>query len=114
MNLEDFIERKAKDHAHLIEQAHHILINAHPGIIHSFKYGLPFYAKRKNLVFLDVQKGKPLMAVYYGIHLKEIHPLLYFGERVLVGHYYFTAMNDQTIAEILTILDAAIVFDSSH
>lgn len=111
MIIEDFIERKAGPHAEIIRQIHQCIMSAHPGIQNSWKYGLPFYSLKKNLFYFDVQKGKPLVAVYYGRDIKSALSLMDFTGRKQVGHFSLESMTDERFSQFFALIDAVIEFD---
>ena len=75
MTIDSFFQTKGHDYSELLHQVDQMILSTHPGIQLKKKYGLPMYILKKNVVYLDIQKGKPLVGVVYGIHLKEIHSL---------------------------------------
>ncbi len=111
MTIDSFFLTKGIDHRPILEQVDQLIRNAHPGIQLKKKYGLPMYILKKNLVYLDIQKGKPLIGVVYGIHLIEIHALLDFTGRKQIGHFSLEQMNEERFDDLLTILASTIEFD---
>ena len=111
MTIDNFFLTKGHEHRSILQQVDQLIRDSHPGIELKKKYGLPMYVLKKNLVYLDIQKGKPLMGVVYGIHLVEIHPLLDFTGRKQIGHFSLEQMNEKRFADLLTILASTVDFD---
>lgn len=111
MTVDSFFHSKGVDHLSILQQAHQILENCHPGVQSTIKYGVPVYTLKKNLVYLDIQRGKPLMGVMYGIHLVEIHSLLDFTGRKQVGHFSLENMDEKRFDDLLIVLASATEFD---
>ena len=64
----------------------------------------------KNVVYLDIQKGKPLVGVFYGIHLKDIHSLLDFTGRSQIGHFSLENMTEERYDDLYVVLATALEF----
>jgi hypothetical protein len=87
-----------------------MILSSHPGIELKKKYGLPMYVLKKNVVYLDIQKGKPIIGIVYGIHLKEIHSHLDFTGRTQIGHFSLDNMNESRYDDLYIVLATAIEF----
>lgn len=111
MTIDSFFRTKGEEHWELLHQVDQMILSAHPGIQLKKKYGLPMYVLKKNIVYVDIQKGKPLVGVVYGIHLKEIHSLLDFTGRTQIGHFSLENFDESRFAELNTVLSIAVEFD---
>lgn len=111
MTISSFFHSKGINHLSTLEQVEQVIENLHPGIQSVIKYGIPMYTLKKNLVYLDVQKGKPIMGVVYGIHFTEIHSLLDFTGRKQIGHFSLEKMDEKRFDDLLIVLASAIKFD---
>jgi len=109
--IHELIEKRGQDYADMLLQVHHQILGMHPAVQCVRKWGMPFYNLKKNLVYLDVQKGKPILGVAYAYKLPEIHPLVDFGPRKLIAHLALDPFTEETEISLITILDCAIDFD---
>lgn len=111
MTIEDLIEKKGSEFAEELRCIHRLILDSHPAIFATVKYGLPFYCMNKNVFYVDVQNGKPLLALVYGFKLEGISDLLDFTKRSQIGHYFLNDLNEEKYAEIIMLIDSAIEFD---
>jgi hypothetical protein len=111
MNLEYIIEKRGMNYAEELRMVERFILDAHPAITSAVKYGLPFYLLKKGIFYLDIQKGKPLLGVVYGVHLESVSAILDFTGRKQIGHYSLVDLNEQKYQDIITIIDAGIEFD---
>lgn len=110
MTIDSFFRTKGEDHWELLHQVDQMILSSHPGMVLKKKYGLPMYVLTKNVVYLDIQKGKPLVGVVYGIHLKEIHSLLDFTGRSQIGHFSLENMTEARYDDLYVVLASAVEF----
>lgn len=111
MMIDHFVEVKGAPFRDVLLQTHALIMDAHPAITHSSKWSLPFYTLKKNLFYLDVQKGRPLVGVYQGFRLPEIQELLDMTNRTRIGHFYLDDFNEDRLAELITIIDTVVAYD---
>lgn len=113
MTISDFFRTKGDEHREVLALVDQLLLNAHPGMTLKKKWGLPVYMLRKNIAYLDIQNGLPIIGFNYGIELTEVRELLDFTGRTLVGHYPLSQLSEEHMNELLTIIDVAIQYDLS-
>ena len=65
----------------------------------------------KSVVYLDIQKGKPLVGVVYGVRLKEIHSLLDFTGRTQMGRFSLEKMTEARYDKLFVVLANAMEFE---
>ncbi len=111
MTIDYFLFEKGADHAALLEQVHDFIINAHPGIQHKIKHGIPFYSLKKDFLYLDVQKNTPLVGVIQGRQLKDAQDLLDFTQRKQIGHFQLTSMSESRFRDLLFVIQSALDYD---
>lgn len=111
MTIDDFFKTTGGPHREVLRQIDQILLNAHPAMEIKKKYGIPMYVMRKNIAYLDVQKGAPIIGFVYGIHLNDVNHLLDFTGRKQIGHLSLLNLDDSKIDDLLTVLYSAIDFD---
>ncbi len=111
MTIEDLIEKKGSKFSEELRSIHRLILDSHPGVFTTVKYGLPFYCMNKNVFYIDVQNGRPLLALFYGFRLDEISELLDFTKRTRIGHYFLEDLDAKKYEEIITLIDAAIQLD---
>ena len=110
MTIDAFFRTSGHEHWELLHQVDQMILSSHPGVQLKKKYGLPMYVLKKNVVYLDIQKGKPIVEVVYGIHLKEIHSLLDFTGRKQIGHFYLENMTEARYDNLYVILASPVEF----
>ncbi|MFT6982969.1 MAG: hypothetical protein ACJAUD_001740 [Crocinitomicaceae bacterium] len=110
MTIDSFFRTKGEGHWELLHQVNQMILSSYPGVVLKKKYGLPMYVLTKNVVYLDIQKGKPLVGVVYGIHLKEIHSLLDFTGRTQIGHFSLENMTEASYDDLYVVLATAVEF----
>lgn len=111
MNLEDVIEKRGQHCAEELRLTRNLVLGAHPAITECIKYGLPFFSLKKDLAYMDVQKGKPLIAFMNARHFGELSDELDFTNRTRVGHFSLLNFSEERYILLATIIDAAIEFD---
>lgn len=111
MNLEEVIERRGQHCQEELRFARNLVLSSHPAITESIKYGLPFFTLKKDIAYLDVQKGKPLIAFMNARHFGELSEVLDFTNRTRVGHFSLVDFSEERSILLASIIDAAIEFD---
>jgi hypothetical protein len=111
MTIDELIERKGYDHEQLIRFVDSEIRNSHPGIQLQRKYGVPFYVLKKNLFYLDVQKGIPILGVVYGIKMKSELGFLDFTGRTQIGHLQLQKLDENLLLQLRQVIHTAIEFD---
>lgn len=111
MILEVFLERKDPKHHEALMLARNFLMQLHPGIQENLKWGLPIYSIKKNIAYLDVQKGRPLVGINYAYEIPEMKELLHFGSRTRIGHFYLDSIDEDRMAKLLTVMEIAVSHD---
>lgn len=111
------IEQKIKHHGDIygetLRLVKDLVMNAHPGIRLVKKYTLPFFQLKKDICYLDIQKGKPILGIVQGIHIDSIRELLDFKGRKFVGHYSLLDLNEVRLNDLQFIIDEIIIHDLS-
>jgi hypothetical protein len=110
MTINAFFRTKGEGNWELLHQVNQMILSSHPRVVLKKKYGLPMYVLTKNVVYLDIQKGKPLVGVVYGIHLKEIHSLLDFSRRTQISHFSLENMTEERYDDLYVVLATALEF----
>ena len=80
----------------------------------SVKYGLPFLSLKRILAYMDVQKGKPLVAFMNGTHFGNLSAELDFTGRKRVGHFSLINLNDNRYEILCALIDAAVEYDQNN
>lgn len=111
MIVEELIEKNGGAFAMELRLVDQVVRNAHPAIVATRKYGMPFYVLKKNLFYLSTMNDRPRIGVVYGVHLETISSLLDFTKRTQIGHYFLDNLSEEGYAELVTIIDAAIAYD---
>jgi hypothetical protein len=111
VNLEDIIEKRGQHCQEELRFARNLVLSSHPAITESIKYGLPFFSLKKILAYMDVQKGKPLIAFMNARHFGELSEVLDFTNRTRVGHFSLVDFSEERSILLASIIDAAIEFD---
>lgn len=114
MTFEHFLDKKDPAHTEVLLFVRQQIFGLHPGIQESFKWGLPMYHLKKNIAYLDVQKGRPLVGINYAIKHPMLCDLLVMADRKIIGHFYLDNFTEETHAELMTILDLALEIDRTH
>ena len=111
MNVETYFFEKCPDHREILQQVHQFIVESHPGVRASIKYTVPFYSLKKDMFYLCVQKGIPILGVSKGYLLAEIHHLLDFTNRKQIGHFQLVGMDEQRYTDLLFVIATAVDFD---
>lgn len=111
MSFDRFLETKSDEHRAIFRQLHSLILDLHPAMAQTIKWGLPVFTLKKNIAYFDVQKGRPLIGIMYAYQIPEVQPVLVAGNRTRIGHYYLEEMNDEKWSEVLAILQLAIGHD---
>lgn len=111
MSVEQFFHTKGIAHTSILTQVHQLILDMHPGIQSSIKYTVPFYSLKKNVFYLDVQKGVPILGIVEGYRLMEIKALLDFTKRKQIGHFQLVNMNEERYELLIMVIKTAIDFD---
>lgn len=114
MNLESIIEKRGQHCAEELRLTRNLIISAHPAISEATKYGLPFFSLNRIMAYLDVQKGKPLVAFMNGTKFGELSAELDFTKRTRVGHFSLVDLNEKKYEVLCALIDAAVEFDLTH
>jgi len=111
MTHDEFSEKKGGAFTNELSLVHRLILDAHPAIYRTVKYGYPFYCMKKNLFYLDVQKDRPLLALVYAYKMTDVIELLDFTGRTQIGHYFIDNLSDKKLAEVGLLIDTAVQFD---
>lgn len=111
MIFNEYLDKKEERHHDVLRIVHDQFLASHPGIRLERKWGLPVFMLRKNIAYLDVQKGRPLLGIMYAKDIPAMKNLLEIGNRKQVGHFYLDNMNDNRFAELLAVIEIAISHD---
>lgn len=111
MNLESVIEKRGQHCAEELRFTRRLILDAHPAITESVKYGLPFFSIKRIMAYMDVQKGKPLVAFMNGTQFGELSQELDFTGRKRVGHFFLTDLDDKKHEILCALIDAAVQYD---
>ena len=111
MNLEEIIEKRGQHCAEELRFVRNLLLSSHPGINESVKYGLPFFSLKRILAYMDVQKGKPLVAFMNGTQFGELSTELDFTNRKRVGHFSLQDLDEKRTEILCALIDVAVAFD---
>ncbi|NVK65427.1 MAG: DUF1801 domain-containing protein [Flavobacteriales bacterium] len=111
MNLESVIEKRGQHCAEELRFTRRLILDSHPAITESVKYGLPFFSIKRIMAYMDVQKGKPLVAFMNGTKFGELSKELDFTGRKRVGHFFLTDLDDQRHEILCALIDAAVEYD---
>ena len=114
MTFETFIGKKAPEHVEVLRFARQQILGLHPAMQETFKWGLPMYHLKKNIAYLDVQKGRPLVGVNYAIKHPMLRDLLVMADRKIIGHFYLDNFSEEKHGQLMTILDLALEVDRTH
>ena len=63
------------------------------------------------MVYMDVQKGKPLIAFMNGAKLGELSKELDFTDRVRVGHFSLVDLDEKRHEILCALIDVAVEYD---
>ena len=111
MNLEVIIEKRGEHCAEELRFTRNLVLASHLGIKESVKYGLPFFSLKRIMAYMDVQKGKPIIAFMNGTQFGELSSELDFTGRKRVGHFSLEGL-DETRHELLcALIDVAVAYD---
>lgn len=113
MIIEELILKKGEKHAEVLRAVDSIIRDIHPSISTGLKYGLPFYIAKKNICYVDVQKGEPLVGFFYGNELSDVLELLDFEGRKQVGHFSLVDLDESRFEALIHILHSALLLDSN-
>jgi hypothetical protein len=111
MNLESIIEKRGQHCAEELRLSRKLILDSHPAIKESVKYGLPFFSLKRIMAYMDVQKGKPLVAFMNGTKFGELSKELDFTGRKRVGHFFLTDLDDERYAILCSLIDVAVEYD---
>lgn len=111
MNLESIIEKRGQQCAEELRFTRNLVLDSHLGIAESVKYGLPFFSLKRVLAYMDVQKGKPLIAFMNGTKFGELSKKLDFTGRKRVGHFSLMDLTDDRREILCALIDVAIEYD---
>ena len=114
MNLEIIIERRGQHCAEELRFVRNLILSSHLGISESVKYGLPFFSLKRILAYMDVQKGKPLVAFMNGTQFGELTKELDFTGRKRVGHFSLEGLDHKRHEILCALIDVAIKYDLEH
>lgn len=114
MILELFLERVALEHRDSLRIAHQSLMQLHPGMQLNLKWGLPMYTIKKNIAYLDVQKGRPLVGINYAYEIPEMKAFLHFGNRTRIGHFHLDPLDHERMETLLTVLEITVSHDLKY
>ena len=111
MNLESIIEKRGQHCAEELRLTRKLVLDAHPAIQESIKYGLPFFSIKRIMGYMDVQKEKPLIAFMNGTKFGELSAELDFTGRKRVGHFFLTDLDDERYEILCALIDLAVEYD---
>ncbi len=111
MNLESVIEKRGEHCAEELRFARKLILDSHLGITESVKYGLPFFSFNRIMVYMDVQKGKPIVAFMNGTQFGELSKELDFTGRKRVGHFSLINLDEKRNEILCALIDVAIEYD---
>lgn len=111
MGIDAFIERKGGSHKEILQHTRQLLLQMHPGIQEGIKWGLPVFFLKKNIAYLDVQKGRPLVGINYAYQIPELEDMLVKGNRKLIGHFYLDDLDEARKEMLYVILEIAVSHD---
>lgn len=74
----DFYYGKAATFQEILLTIHELILAAHPGIKHEIKYKVPFYTLKKDICYLDVQKGTAITGNNSGKVIRNLRTPLTF------------------------------------
>lgn len=111
MNLESIIEKRGQHCAEELRFTRNLVLDSHLGITESVKYGLPFFSLKRILAYMDVQKGKPILAFMNGTKLGELSKELDFTKRTRVGHFSLVDLDDKRHEILCALIDVAVEYD---
>ncbi len=111
MTFDHFLAKKDAVHHPVLERTRQLLLSLHPGMQERMKWSLPVYQLKKNIAYLDVQKGRPLIGINYAYENPQLMHLLEMGNRTRIGHFYLDNFNEEKHATLLAILDIALAHD---
>lgn len=111
MGIDAFIERKGGEYQEILQFTRQMILHMHPGIQEGLKWGLPMFFCKKNIAYLDVQKGRPLVGINYAYEIPELDEMLVKGNRKLIGHFYLDDLDDKGREMLYVILEMAVSHD---
>ncbi len=111
MNLESIIERRGKHCAEELRFTRKLILDSHLGITESIKYGLPFFSLKRIMAYMDVQKGKPVVAFMNGTKFGELSKKLDFTGRKRVGHFSLVDLDEKRHEILCALIDVAVEYD---
>ncbi|MDB0037766.1 DUF1801 domain-containing protein [bacterium] len=111
MNLEFVIEKRGQHCAEELRFTRNLILDSHLGITESVKYGLPFFSLKRILAYMDVQKGKPIVAFMNGTTFGELSNELDFTGRKRVGHFSLVDLDDKRNEILCALIDVAVEYD---
>jgi len=111
MNLESIIEKRGQHCAEELRLARRLILDSHLGIKESVKYGLPFFSLKRIMAYMDVQKGKPLVAFMNGTKFGELSKELDFTGRKRVGHFFLDDLDEKKHEVLCALIDVAVEYD---
>ncbi|MDG1331571.1 MAG: hypothetical protein P8P74_04530 [Crocinitomicaceae bacterium] len=111
MNLESVIEKRGQHCAEELRFVRKLILDSHLGIKESVKYGLPFFSLKRVLAYMDVQKGRPIVAFMNGTKFGELSKELDFTKRVRVGHFFLDNLDDERHEILCALIDVAVEYD---
>ncbi|MCJ8290208.1 MAG: hypothetical protein HRT58_11145 [Crocinitomicaceae bacterium] len=111
MNLESVIEKRGEHCAEELRFTRNLILSSHLGINESIKYGLPFFSLKRIMAYMDVQKGKPIVAFMNGTKFGELSKELDFTGRKRVGHFSLANLNEKRHEILCALIDVAIEYD---
>lgn len=114
MTFEAFIGTKAPEQAEVLLFVRQQILGLHPAMQETFKWGLPTYHLKKNIAYLDIQKGRPLVGINYAIKHPILCDLLVMADRKIIGHFYLDNFSEEKHVELMTILDLSLEIDRTH
>lgn len=111
MTVAQYIDDQAPELQEELWSFHHFILQAHPAIRATLKYGVPFYVLKKNLCYLCVQKNKVVLGIVDAYLQPSIFDLVDFTGRKQIGHFIWNKPDDQCYTDLQRVLTEAIEFD---